>query len=156
MKNLIIYASIHQGNTKKVADKMGEVLNAKVVSFSEINRKEIEEADLVGFGSGIYFSRFHKGLSKLVDNLPAPENKKAFIFSTSGMKAENIFNTAHSHFKKKLKKKGFQVAGEFNCPGYDTYSVLKLVGGVNKNRPNSKDMDKAEKFARGLYERFSE
>ncbi|MFW5888712.1 MAG: flavodoxin, partial [Patescibacteria group bacterium] len=59
-------------------------------------------------------------------------------------------NIAHGHFKKKLEKKGFRLVGEFNCLGYDTYSLLKAVGGINKNRPDSKDMDKAERFARTL------
>ena len=150
MHTLIIYASIHQGNTKKIADKIGEVLGAKVVDLSEADQEEIQKADMVGFGSGIYFSRFHKKLSRLVEGLPVMKNKKAFIFSTSGMKAENILNIAHGHFKKKLREKKFQVIGEFNCLGYDNYSLLKLKGGVNKGRPNERDEKQAKEFARSL------
>jgi len=150
MKTLIIYASIHHGNTKKVAQEISSVLKAKVLSFSEVNRKDIEEADLVGFGSGIYFTKFHKGLINLVEELPDMEGKKAFLFSTSGMKANNIFNRSHDKFRKILEKKKFEVVGEYTCPGYDTYSLLKYIGGMNKNRPDQKDIDRAKEFAQSI------
>lgn len=133
-----------------MAQEMGEVLDAKVVKVSEVEKEDIEQANLVGFGSGIYFAKFHKGLFDLVEGLPEMEGKKVFLFSTSGMKANNIFNRAHDKFKKILKKKRFEIVGEFNCPGYDTYSVLKLIGGVHKKRPNQKDMERARKFAESI------
>ncbi len=150
MKTLIIYASIHHGNTKKIAQIIGSVLEAEVLSFSEVNQKNIEEADLIGFGSGIYFTKFHKGLINLVENLPEMEGKKAFLFSTSGMKANNIFNRSHDKFRKILAKKKFEIVGDYTCPGYDTYSVLKYIGGINKNRPNEKDLEKAREFAESI------
>lgn len=150
MDALIVYASIHHGNTEKIAREMGPVLDARAIKLSEVEQKDIEKADLVGFGSGVYFSNFHKGLIKLVEDLPEMEDKKAFLFSTSGMKANNVFNRAHDKFKKILKKKKFKVVGEFNCPGYDTYSVLKFVGGIHKNRPNHKDRERARKFAESI------
>jgi flavodoxin len=150
MKTLIVYASIHHGNTAKIAREIGDVLDAQVVKFSEAEKKDIEKAELIGFGSGIYFTKFHQGLISLVDGLPAMEGKKAFLFSTSGMKGNNIFNRAHDKFKKILEKKRFEVVGDFNCPGHDTYSILKLIGGIHKKRPDQKDAERARKFAESI------
>ncbi len=147
---LVIYASIHKGNTEKIAKIIGDTLGAKNVSFQNVKREDIISADLVGFGSGVYLSKFHKGLINLVEGLPKMEKKKAFLFSTSGMRRNIILNRSHDHFKNILKQKNFEVLREFNCLGYDTYGPLKYIGGVNKGRPNEKDLDSAEKFAREL------
>ena len=37
--------------------------------------------------------------------------------------------------------------GDFICPGFNTNVFLKYFGGLNKNRPNSQDFDKAREFA---------
>ncbi len=150
MKIIIIYASFHHRNTEKVAKIISSTLGAKLVKFSEVKKEEIGRADLVGFGSGVYYSKFHKGLIDLVDNLPQMENKKAFLFSTSGMRKNFILNRSHRHFKNKLKEKGFKILGEYDCRGYDTYSLLKLIGGINRGRPNKKDLKGAKKFAKSI------
>ena len=150
MQTLIVYTSVHRGNTQKVAEEMGVVLGAEVVKLSEVKKEDIENADLVGFGSGIYFTTFHKGIMNFVKELPEMEEKKAFIFSTSGMKAENFFNKGHNEIRELLNEKGFEIEGEFNCRGYDTYSILKYIGGINKNRPNEDDLKSAREFAKSL------
>ncbi len=152
MNTLIIYASIHHKNTEKIAKEIGNVLSAKVVSFSDVKKEELEEIELVGFGSGVYLSKFHKGLINLVENLPKVDKKKAFIFSTSGMKKNIILNRSHAHMEKILEKKGFELMGDFNCLGYDTYGPIKYIGGVNKGRPSKKDIEAAKSFAEKLIE----
>lgn len=153
MKYLIVYASIHHGNTEKVAREIGTTLEAKVAKFHEVTQEDIENADIVGFGSGIYFANFHKGLMNLVKGLPEIKGKKVFFFSTSGMKGNSFLNRSHDKFKKVLEEKNFKVLGDFNCPGYDTYSFLKIIGGVRKGRPNQKDLEKARKFAESIKEK---
>ena len=78
------------------------------------------------------------------------ENKKCFLFSTSGIKKNFLLNRSHEHFKKILKNKNFNIIGEFNSLGFDTYGLLKIVGGINKKRPNKKDIKKAENFAQSI------
>lgn len=152
MKNLIIYASIHHGNTEKIAREMGSVLDARLVKFHDITQEDIEKADIIGFGSGIYFTKFHKRLINLVKGLPEMKRKKAFFFSTSGMKGNNLLNKSHDKFRKILEEKNFKILGDFNCPGYDTYGVLKFIGGIHKGRPNQKDLEEARKFAEFIKE----
>ncbi len=85
MKTLIIYQSIHHDNTEKIAKVMANVLEAKLVKPQELDISTVAEYDLIGFGSGIYWGKHHKSLLNMVDKLPSQKNKKAFIFSTSGV-----------------------------------------------------------------------
>jgi len=147
MKTLIVYVSIHHGNTEKVARVIAGALNTRMVKPWAVNPEELEKYDLIGFGSGIHWWRHHWALLKLVDNLPRMEGKKAFIFSTAGM---NLPWYNHRQLKRKLKEKGFQIVGEFSCRGWDTNGWLAKVGGINKGRPNEKDLERARRFAEKL------
>lgn len=56
----------------------------------------------------------------------------------------------HKKLKKKLSEKGFDIVKEFSCKGFDTFGMLKYIGGINKNRPNEEDLEKAKIFAKEL------
>jgi flavodoxin len=56
----------------------------------------------------------------------------------------------HSTLKEKLRSKGYMIVDEFNCPGFNTNSFIKLIGGLNKGRPNTEDLKRAELFAQNL------
>lgn len=150
MKIIIIYASFHHLNTYKIAKVISKELNSKIFSFQEVEIDEIMKADLIGFGSGVYFSYFHKGLINLIKSLNDIKNKKTFIFSTSGLKKNIFFNRSHKHFKKILESKNFKVIDEFTCLAYDNYGFLKIVGGINRGRPNNFDLKKVKNFAINL------
>lgn len=147
MKTLIIYESIHHGNTEKVAKVIADVLEAKLVKPEELDINTVAEYDLIGFGSGIYVGKHHKDLLNTVDKLSSQKDKKAFIFSTSGAGGGKGTDKNHKALKKKLTEKGFTIMGEFSCKGFDTVGPLKLIGGVNKGRPNEDDLSKAANFA---------
>jgi len=146
MKTLIIYESVHHGNTEKVVKIMASVLEADLLKPDEIDKKILFDYDLIGFGSGIYFGKHHKRLLDFINSLP-PLNKKAFIFSTKGGTPTWL---NHKKLRKKLIEKGFNIVGEFSCKGFDTFGMLKYIGGINKNRPNEKDLEKAKSFAEEL------
>ncbi len=148
MKTLVICFSYHHKNTAKIALAFAGTLNAEIKTPPEVNPNGLSEYDLIGFGSGIYFGKHHKVLLDLADKLPQVNNKKAFIFSTSG----RIGNTVkfHKQLREKLQSKGFEIVGEFNCAGLDTYGLMKIVRGLNKEHPNKDDIKQAEAFAQSL------
>ncbi len=154
MKTVIIYASIHHKNTEKIAKAMAEVLNAKLIKFTEVKKEDVLNADLVGFGSGIYFAKFHKSLIDFVENLDGCEGKKAFLFSTAGMRRNVFLNRGIPDFRKIIERKKFKTVGEFECLGFDTYSVLKILGGINKGRPNDNDVQRAKEFAKKILSNY--
>lgn len=144
MKTAIIYKSIHHGNTKKIAEVMANSLEAELFDLKDVNQDIVKEYDLIGFGSGIYSGKPHKELMKFVEGLESVENKKAFVFTTSGRGKPNKW------LGENLSRKGFEVLREFHCKGYDTYALTKLVGGISKGKPDEEDFKNAEKFVNGL------
>ncbi|RLG15555.1 MAG: flavodoxin [Candidatus Nanohalarchaeota archaeon] len=106
----------------------------------------LEQYDLVGFGSGVYGGRPHKSIDKFVFGLPRFRGRKAFVFSTS-WRGKLSYN---KYLKNKLTDKGFDVAGDFSCKGFNCFGPFKLIGGLNKGRPNKEDIEKAVDFARKL------
>jgi flavodoxin len=150
MKSLIVVISIHHNSTGKIANVFAKVLDAQIKKPQEINPEELHEYDLVGFGSGIYDATHHKALLNLADKLPQVSNKKAFIFSTSGVTWKSKVVKDHSKLREKLQSKGYTIVGDFNCKGFNTNSFLKYFGGMNKGRPNAEDLKNAEEFAQNL------
>jgi flavodoxin len=148
MKTLVICFSYHHKNTAKIALAIAGPLKAEIKTPSEVDPNGLSEFDLIGFGSGIYFGNLQKSLLELADKLPQVTDKKAFIFSTSGRTGNA--SKFHKQLKEKLQSKGFNIVGEFNCAGFDTYGPLKIVGGINKGRPNENDLKQAEAFAQSL------
>lgn len=146
MKTIILYSSYFHKNTLKVAKIMSEVLDADLIKVSEANPLIINEYDIIGFGSGIYFFKAHKNMLKYLEELSSYEGKKAFVFSTSGLGLK-IFNKAVVNL---LKDKNFEIIGNFSCKGFDTYGPAKLIGGINKGRPNEQDLKQAKDFAEGI------
>ena len=145
MKTLLIYVSVHHGNTEKVVKAMTNVLGAKLAKPQELDINIVAEYDLIGFGSGIYHRKHHESLFKLLDKLPKQKTKKAFIFTTSGTNKDY-----NKPLREKLLGKGFNIVGEFSCKGFDTWGPFKIVGGINRGRPNEEDLKEARKFAEDL------
>ena len=74
-------------------------------------------------------------------------DKKAFIFSTSAITGEEKVSKDHKALREKLQFKGYAIVGEFGCKGFNTNGFLKYFGGMNKGRPNAKDLRNAQEFA---------
>jgi flavodoxin len=84
---------------------------------------------------------------KIVEQSPRkflPISKDTFIFSTSGVSC-NIWD-GHWLLRQKLLRRKFKIAGEFNCLGWDTFGPYKLIGGLNRNHPDKKDLQKTREF----------
>ncbi len=145
MRVIVICHSEHHGNTRKTAEAVAEVLDAEVVFTQDVHGFDIHEYDLVGFGSGIYYGDFHKLMYDYLSQLPQQRGKKAFLFSTTGSKTYS--ERAHKKFRALLREKGFEVAGEFSCLGFDT---ALSADGINKGHPTEDDLKKAREFAATL------
>jgi len=150
MKSLLIVFSYHHKNTEKVAEVFASVLTAQIKSPKQVVPEELQDYDLVGFGSGIYDAKHHRTLLELADIVPVVTDKKAFIFSTSAIMGKDKVADDHCKLREKLLSKGYTIVDEFACKGFNTNSFLKYVGGMNKGRPNTENLKHAEEFARNL------
>lgn len=150
MKSLIVLYSYHHHNTEKIAEVFAKVLDAEIRWPEEVNPEDIQDYELVGFGSGIYSAKHDESILKLADELPEVNNKDAFLFSTAGITGESKRFKDHAVLREKLESKGYTIVDEFQCKGFNTNSFLKLFGGINKGRPNAIDLENAEDFAVNL------
>lgn len=147
----MVLFSYHHNNTQKIAKVFAAVLDAQIRTPQEIGPEELQQYDLIGFGSGIYDGKHHRDLLDLADRLPSVVSKKGFLFSTS---FDTRIDQIHSSLRGRLETKGYIIVDEFNCGGFNTNSFLKYFGGLNKGRPNAEDLKRAEDFAQGLKQKM--
>ena len=70
------------------------------------------------------------------------EQKKVFFLYTC---ARNDHPFTES-MRTAAEEKQAIILGEFACKGYNTYGAWKIIGGMNKNHPNQKELDKVVEF----------
>jgi flavodoxin len=157
LRSLVVVFSYHHNNTEKIANAVAKVLGAEVKSPRQVTPEEIAEYDLVGFGSGIYHATFDSSVLELADRLPHAAGKKVFLFSTYGAPAVFVGGkfvaNNHTQIREKLQAKGYTVIGEFGCAGWNTNSIYRFLGGLNKGKPDAGDLRNAEAFARDMMEK---
>ncbi|MFJ2666711.1 flavodoxin family protein [Nocardia fluminea] len=152
MKVILVCKSVSHGNTRRVAETIGQVLNGRVVAPADIDPAELADYDLVGFGSGIYNMAFHPELRRFIAALPTGRQGKAFVFRTSGF-PEPPFRRYATSLTRDLETKDFDVVDAFDCRGFDTWLPLRLVGGIRKGHPDADDIAAARAFAENLQAR---
>lgn len=152
MKALIVCSSKSHGNTRRVADRMAQVLECEVVTPESVDPATLGGYDLVGFGSGIYYLAVDTRLRDLIRHAPGVDHVPAFTFFTSGAR-EIPFRGYRKPVRKMLEVKGFDVIGSFSSRGFDTVGPFGFIGGINRDRPNDHDLNRAAAFAARLRER---
>ena len=147
MKTAIVYASVHHKNTEKVvkaiAEKHPEI---ELIDATKTILKDLASYDLIGFASGIFYSKFHKSLlSFITENLPL--RKKVFVMYTCGSDRSESYL---KDIKDLIKSKECTLTATYSCLAYDTFGPFKLIGGLNKGHPNEADLQKAVDFYESL------
>ena len=143
MKTVIVYASVHHGNTKKIVDEIAREYEVELVDATQVKEKDLSGYDLIGFASGIYYGKFHQAVINFA-SVNLPQDKKVFLICTYGGK------TAFQSMETILEGKHADLVGKFSCKGYDTYGPFKLIGGIAKGHPTEKDFAAAVNFYQGL------
>ncbi len=145
MRSVIIYASTHHGNTKKVVETIAQNCGVELVDATKVHEKDLSEYDLIGFASGIFFSKFAEPVLKFArENLP--ENKDVFFIATAGNPIQlNFKSISDIAEEKKCNERG-----RYQCKGYDTYGPFKLVGGIQKGHPNDEELKAAVDFYKSI------
>ena len=147
---VVIVSSIHHGNTRVIAEAIAEVLQATVQSPADVAADEVLENDLVGFGSGIYGAKHHASILELAESLPEADGRACFLFSTAALTSERKRAADHKALRIILERKGYRIAGDFSCRGFNTNSFMKYLGGMNRGRPNAEDLVRAQSFAKRM------
>ena len=149
MKSILIYSSTHHENTKKLVGAIAKENEIELVNAEEIREKDLSGYDLIGFASGIFYSKFAESvLSFARANLPA--NKDVFFIATAGNPRDANFNS----IAKIAGEKTCRERGRYQCHGFDTYGPFKLVGGIQKGHPDEKEIRDAVEFYKELAETY--
>lgn len=144
MRKAIVYTSVHHGNTEKLVKRIAEECQVDLIDAIKQMNADLNDYDMIGFASGIYYSKFHQSILKFSEeNLSA--DKKLFLICTYGGSAN------FKSIEQILNKKHASVVGKFGCKGYDTFGPFKLVGGIAKGHPDEEDMKNAVDFVKGLH-----
>lgn len=134
---VILYASVHHHNTEKVVNDISSQIQADVVNIMKDPNPDISQYELIFLASGIYFQTIHKSLLKYVDQRSFTGKKTALLY-TCGIPYRDYGKS----IAEILTQKGAQHLGNFHCRGFDTYGPLQKVGGIARNHPNQRDLDR--------------
>ena len=58
-RTLILYASTHHGNTRRLAEAMAETAGAELCDLLHDPLPDLSGYDLIGMASGIYYGKLH-------------------------------------------------------------------------------------------------
>ena len=148
MKTAIVYYSKHHENTKKLLDAIKKASDDDItlLNVSEISSAKLDEYDMIGFASGIYYSKFDKRVLKFAkDNMP--NGKDVFFLYTYGAEKDGYTKA----IREALSGTNSHILGEYGCLGFNTFGPFKLIGGIAKNHPDNTDIQNAVAFYRGLH-----
>lgn len=142
---VIIYASTHHGNTKKLVEAISRVHPVTLIDATKQPEADLSGYDLIGFASGIDFGYFYKSVEDfLIKNLPV--GKSVFFLYTCAKPSSRFTET----MRQQAIKQNAAVLGEYGCRGFNTYGPWKLIGGMNKNHPSAEEIQKALRFFASL------
>lgn len=144
-KAIIVYASKHHGNTRKLVEAICAQYGVPLINAAEQQRADLSEYDLIGFASGIDFGKFYESVEKfLIKNLP--EHKEVFFLYTCAKPGKRFTESV----RHAALQKDAAILGEYGCRGYNTYGPWKLIGGMNKQHPTEEEIAYAASFYASL------
>jgi len=150
---VVVCTSVHHGNTRRVAEAMATACHGHVLEPGDEALRAAQDCALLGVGSGIFFGHHHRTMLDFARSLGAGRARPAFIFSTSGT-GDRLPRLAgrdyHRRMRAALLERGFSIAGEFACRGYDTYGPWRIFGGFSRGHPDDRDLRDAQSFILGL------
>ena len=145
MKTAIVYYSQHHGNSKQLIDAIAAKHEITMIDATQQPNPNLSGFDLIGFASGIYYSKFHKSVLKIAEtNLPA--GSKVFFLYTYGAKKDGYTKA----ITEAVSKKNARILGEYGCFGFNTFGPFKLIGGIAKGHPDTHDLNGAAAFYESL------
>lgn len=149
MKTAIVYYSKHHGNTKKLIDAIAATQEVTLIDAARTTHQDLSGYDLIGFASGIYYSKFHKSVLRFAqENLPM--GKRVFFLYTFG--AEKAGYT--KSIEEVTSSKKAVVEGAYGCFGFNTFGPFKLIGGIAKGHPDEKELAGGKRFFEKLTQRI--
>jgi hypothetical protein len=133
MAKPVIY--LHPYDNRNLCYTIADKIKAPIIFIHAKNAlADFDSYDIIGFGVGIDTAKNYSQVLKFVENLPNVQNKKAFIFSTTGITSEKRMEKDYVALLNLLKDKGFVIINDFNQKGFNASSILKCISEMNNNK----------------------
>jgi len=147
MKSLIVYCSEYKNNTEKIARIFAEKTECELINIRDVSEINIDNYNLIGFGSGVYRESLSPKLFRLVEKLKL-KGKNVFVFSTNGagMKFYNNSLIKLLESKGAINKGSFACKGSFMASEFTNNKIFDVIGKLSQGHPNNRDLKKAESF----------
>ena len=85
-RTLILYASTHHGNTRRLAEAMAEAAGAELCDLLHDPLPDLSGYDLIGMASGIYYGKLHPRIPELLRQLEPRPGQRVFLAYTCGIR----------------------------------------------------------------------
>ncbi len=153
MKSLIVYCSEYKNNTERIARIFAGKIDCELINIKNASDINIENYDLIGFGSGVYRESLSRKMFKLVDKLNL-KDKNVFVFSTSGvgMKFYNNKLIRLLESKGAIRKGSFACKGSFIAKEFTNKKFFNFLSKLSQGHPNNRDFKEAEEFIEKVLE----
>ncbi len=150
----LIYFS-QTGNTRRIAEAMAEVFRkaghaTRLVSLKKASPQDAAAGDLLGIGTPCFSSQAPTPIKAFLQNLPALQSKRAFVFATSGGAPGRVL----FDLTRLLQNKGAEVVGGFLARG-KLHHPAPCLWGRFPDRPGADDFSQAQRFATAILEHVS-
>jgi flavodoxin len=147
MKSLIVYCSEYKNNTEKIAGIFAKKTDCDLISIRDVSDINIENYNLIGFGSGVYKESLSPKLFKLVDKLNL-KGKDVFVFSTNGVGMKFYNNSLIKLLESKgaINKGSFACKGSFIARDFSNKKIFGIMGKLSQGHPSDRDFKAAERF----------
>jgi len=150
----LIYFS-QTGNTRRIAEAMAEVFRrakhaTRLVSLKKASPQDAVACDLLGIGTPCFSSQAPTPIKAFLQNLPALQSKRAFVFATSGGAPGRVL----FDLTRLLQNKGAEVVGGFLARG-KLHHPAPCLWGRFPDRPGADDFSQARRFATAVIEHVS-
>ena len=135
-------------NTEKLVLSLKETYNdVDIIKVNNFDINTIDNYQKVGLASGIYWGKFSKNIEDLLNKILDSDIKNLFFIYTSGVGKVRY----EKKLIKKLEEKNKICLGIFSCKGFDNYGPFKMIGGINKGKPNDEDTQNLINFFKNIY-----
>ena len=144
MKDLIVFASKHHGNTRKIVQELKAIFDIDIIDATITQYYDLSKYDRICFASGICYGQYYPEIISFIEN-NSLEGHKVLLMHSAGFPKEAQCDSV----KKLIELKGGNFVKVFCCKGFDSYGQFKLIGVISKNHPNNDDITNAIAFFRG-------
>lgn len=140
MKTAVVYYSKHHGNTKKLLDAIAAENEIDLIDVTETPDADLSGYVVIGFASGIYYSKFQKSLLKFAEER-LPEGP---LYLRCGEKG--IYGCDRGGRRQASRRS----VGRVRLLRFQYVRAVQADRRYCKGHPNTKDLEDVQAFYRSI------